>query len=202
MKSVHYLALPTVRQHDETTGWIALPRKLSSIACMLALVVFTAIPHALAVGQLSLDERSANSEAFSGVYVDPGTRTATPSPVLRGFDPPEKDWLPGHRGVDLDVAIGAPVASAGAGIVHFAGNVAGTPTVSINHAGGLRTTYQPVFPRVKAGDHVTVGEIIGTLASPTDGTPGLHWGARTGPKTYINPLDLLGEAIIRLKPWD
>lgn len=68
--------------------------------------------------------------------------------------------------MDLDVVIGAPVASAGTGIVHFAGNVAGTPTVSINHAGGLRTTYQPVFPRVKAGDHVTVGEIIGTLASP------------------------------------
>lgn len=202
MKSVHCLALTAVRQHDETTGWIALPRKLSSIACVLALVVFTVIPQAFAGHEQSLDDRSANSEAFSGVYVDPGTRTATPSPVLRGFDPPEKDWLPGHRGVDLDIAIGAPVASAGAGTVHFAGNVAGTPTVSINHAGGLRTTYQPVFARVKAGDDVTVGEIIGTLASPTDGTPGLHWGARTGPKKYINPLDLLGETIIRLKPWD
>lgn len=71
MKSVHYLALPTVRQHDETTGWIALPRKLSSIACVLALVVFTAIPHALAVDQLSLDDRSANSRRFQAFMLIP-----------------------------------------------------------------------------------------------------------------------------------
>lgn len=132
----------------------------------------------------------------------PGTRSASPSPVLQGFDPPEQDWLPGHRGVDLDIAIGAPIAAAGSGTVHFAGTVAGTPTISINHDGGLRTTYQPVFARVSAGDHVVAGEIIGTLAPPINGEPGLHWGARTGPKTYINPLDLLGEVIIRLKPWD
>ena len=148
-----------------------------------------------------VSEGSASIE-FPGDYVDPGTRSASPSPVLQGFDPPEQDWLPGHRGVDLDIAIGAPIAAAGSGTVHFAGTVTGTPTISINHDGGLRTTYQPVFARVSAGDHVIAGEIIGTLAPPINGKPGLHWGARTGPKTYINPLDLLGDVTIRLKPWD
>lgn len=148
-----------------------------------------------------VSEESASTD-FPGNYVDPGTRSASPSPVLQGFAPPEQDWLPGHRGVDLDIAIGAPIAAAGSGTVHFAGTVAGTPTISINHDGGLHTTYQPVFARVSAGDHVIAGEIIGTLAPPINGEPGLHWGARTGPKTYINPLDLLDEVIIRLKPWD
>ena len=34
----------------------------------------------------------------------------------------------------------------------------------------------------------------------SDGVDALHWGARTGPKTYVNPLRLLRPAVIRLKP--
>lgn len=180
---------------------------------MLACLVFTLVlPSSISVPGLATASAvattptepvtmAATSRHSSAEYVDPGTRTATPSPVLRGFDPPEYDWLAGHRGVDLDIPIGAPIAAAGAGTVHFAGSVAGTPTISIEHDDGIRTTYQPVFARVSAGDQVAIGETIGTLAPPVDGDPGLHWGARVGPKTYINPLDLLGEVIIRLKPW-
>jgi len=41
--------------------------------------------------------------------------------VVRGFDPPPRPWLPGHRGVDLAAVPGAAVRSAGAGVVRFAG---------------------------------------------------------------------------------
>ena len=209
--SLNYAQAPGCRMRTACT--CASPRRpcvrparlvLFVIACVLALVVTPTN-----ASSASADPESARTagvhnttEAYSGNYVDPGTRSASPSPVLRGFDPPEKDWLPGHRGVDLDIPVGAQVAAAGDGTVHFAGSVAGTPTVSIEHDDGIRTTYQPVFAHVRAGDSVAAGDPIGTLAPPTDGDPGLHWGARVGSKSYINPLDLLGEVFSRLKPWD
>ena len=42
--------------------------------------------------------------------------------------------------------------------------------------------------------------ISGRPVHRPDGVCALHWGARTGPKTYINPLRLLQPAVIRLKP--
>src|SRR5690242_19929717 len=74
--------------------------------------------------------------------------------VVRPFDPPPQPWLPGHRGVDLAAGAGAPVYAAGAGTVRFAGQVAGRGVVSVDHAGGLRTTYEPVTPAVAEGQAV------------------------------------------------
>jgi murein DD-endopeptidase MepM/ murein hydrolase activator NlpD len=122
--------------------------------------------------------------------------------VVRAFDPPPKRWLPGHRGVDLAGTAGVPVLAAGPGVVAFAGHVAGVGVISVDHAGGLRTTYQPVRPLVHVGDHVTAGERIGTLDA---GHPGcsraacLHWGLRRG-EQYLDPLVLLGFGRVRLLP--
>ena len=128
--------------------------------------------------------------------------TGGPVAVLASFDPPAHDWLRGHRGVDLALAAGSPVRAAAAGTVAFSGPVAGRPVVSIDHADGIRTTYEPVEPCVQAGDHVEAGQVIGTLLAGhrTDGVDALHWGARTGRKSYINPLRLLTSTAIRLKP--
>lgn len=120
--------------------------------------------------------------------------------VLRPFDKPERDWLPGHRGVDLDLPVGGAVLAAGEGTVAFVGVVAGTPVVSVDHADGVRTTYQPVHARVSGGEEVVEGQLIGTLAHPVDGHAGLHWGARRGTDDYLNPLSLLDAPVIRLKP--
>lgn len=121
-----------------------------------------------------------------------------PGEVITAYDPPEQNWLPGHRGVDLAAGAGSPVRSSGAGTVHFAGSVAGTPTVSVRHEGRFRTTYQPVQASVERGQEVDKGEIIGALAD--DSHPGLHWGALRGQSDYFNPLDLLGRRPIVLKP--
>jgi len=122
--------------------------------------------------------------------------------VVRPFDPPAQRWLPGHRGVDLASERGTPVFAAGPGVVAFAGQVAGVGVVSIDHPGGLRTTYQPVVPRVRAGDRVSAGQRIGTLEA---GHPEcraaacLHWGLRRGDE-YLDPLVLLGLGRVRLLP--
>ncbi len=122
--------------------------------------------------------------------------------VVRGFHPPVRRYGPGHRGVDLAAESGAPVLAAGAGTVVFAGTVAGRGVVSVDHPGGLRTTYEPVSPTVSAGDRVARGEQIGTV---TPGHPGcaatacLHWGVRRG-ADYLNPLRLLTMAPVRLLP--
>lgn len=128
--------------------------------------------------------------------------------VEKRFDKPEHDWLPGHRGVDLAGAPGQPVLAAGAGIVVYAGAVAGKPVVSIDHAGGLRTTYEPVDAEVPVGRRVTRGTRIGVLRAGHDECAAaacLHWGlrrdgARRGRPDYLNPLGLLRLATVRLKP--
>lgn len=82
----------------------------------------------------------------------------------------------------------------------FAGPIAGTPVISIQHADGQRTTYQPVFAWVQAGDAVARGQVIGTLGYPTNQHAGLHWGVKLADKVYRNPLELLEAPEIRLKP--
>jgi murein DD-endopeptidase MepM/ murein hydrolase activator NlpD len=74
--------------------------------------------------------------------------------------------------------------------------------VSIDHAGGLRTTYEPVTPTVVAGQPVRAGEEIGVLDAGHPGCPVaacLHWGLRRG-EVYLDPLALVGRARIRLLP--
>ncbi|MBF6215487.1 M23 family metallopeptidase [Nocardia puris] len=128
--------------------------------------------------------------------------------VERRFDPPDQPWLPGHRGVDLAGAPGQSVYAAGSGIVVFAGTVAGKEVVSIDHPGGLRTTYEPVRAEVPVGRRVARGTPIGTLE---EGHPGcaasacLHWGlrreaGRRGRPEYLDPLGLLRLAPLRLYP--
>lgn len=133
-------------------------------------------------------------------YVDPTTGAPSARHVLRGADIPEKNWQPGHRGVDLAASPGDTVLAAGDGEVVFTGVVVGVPTVSILHPDGIRTTYQPVTATVAKGDRVKEGEPIGTLGAPFNGNFGLQWGALVAKDTYINPLSLLEAPKIRLKP--
>lgn len=135
----------------------------------------------------------------------PGSLWTAPLPALevtRRFEAPPSPYGRGHRGVDLAAAPGAVVLAAGDGVVAFAGSVAGRPVVSIDHAGGLRTTYEPVDPAVGAGQPVARGSPIGTLAAGHTGCPVaacLHWGLRRG-ETYLDPLLLLRPPRVRLLP--
>ncbi|WP_245532313.1 M23 family metallopeptidase [Corynebacterium caspium] len=134
--------------------------------------------------------------------MNPITGKPHSSQVLRAYDPPEKRWQAGHRGVDLAAQSGDPIRAASSGIVAFSGVIAGTPVISITHADGFRTTYQPVYSELSAGTEVVEGQFIGVLGSQNITHPGLHWGARLDSDNngYINPLSLLATPVIRLKP--
>lgn len=130
----------------------------------------------------------------------------SPTPaVTRGFEPPADAYGAGHRGVDLAAAPGQQALAAGPGVVVFAGTLAGRGVVSVDHEGGLRTTYEPVTPDVSVGDQIYQGQPLGTVLA---GHPGctvaacLHWGVRRGDE-YVNPLEYIATAYaLRLKPWD
>jgi murein DD-endopeptidase MepM/ murein hydrolase activator NlpD len=125
-----------------------------------------------------------------------------PPRVVRPFDPPEQPWLPGHRGVDLAAPASAEIHAAGPGTIVYAGRLADRGVVSIAHAGGLRTTYEPVTTTLKVGDQVTGGQLIGTLELGHAGCPApacLHWGLLRG-EQYLDPLALLGLGRVRLLP--
>ncbi|MEV6690647.1 M23 family metallopeptidase [Micromonospora sp. NPDC051196] len=122
--------------------------------------------------------------------------------LVRRFDPPPRPWLAGHRGVDLLAPAGATIRAAGAGTVSYAGLVAGRPVISVTHADGLRTTYEPVEPVVTVGAAVPAGAVLGVLAPGHAGCPQaacLHWGLRRG-SDYLDPLALLGLGRSRLLP--
>lgn len=124
--------------------------------------------------------------------------------VARAFDPPESSYGSGHRGVDLVVAPGSAVLAAGSGTVAFAGPLAGRGVVSVLHADGLRTTYEPVTTGVAVGAHVQRGDVLGVLEPGHPGCPApacLHWGLRRGAEDYLDPLRLLGRWEVRLLPW-
>jgi murein DD-endopeptidase MepM/ murein hydrolase activator NlpD len=124
-----------------------------------------------------------------------------PAVVLRAFAPPPEPWRAGHRGVDLAAEPGAAVRAAGAGVVAFAGRVAGMGTVSVDH-GDLRTTYLPVRAEVARGDPVAAGDRLGTVVAdpPHCGTRiCLHWGLRRG-RDYLDPMALIGRGGVRLLP--
>lgn len=151
---------------------------------------------AIALSTLPLAAVPAPEEPAGTVYEWP---TGAEVAVLRPFEPPEVRWAAGHRGVDLALSPGDPVLAAADGVVAFAGIVASRPVLSIDHADGVRTTYEPVWPSVERGESVAVGQEIGTLQAGHEPFGGLHWGARVG-REYIDPLSLLEDRLVRLYP--
>lgn len=125
--------------------------------------------------------------------------------VIAAFAAPADPYGPGARGVDLAATVGQPVHSAAAGTVAFAGLVAGTPVVTVDH-GAVVTTYEPVVSGVRAGQRVPAGGPVGTVAAlprRCGVRTCLHWGAyRKGsaPRSYLDPLALLHSGPVRLLP--
>ncbi len=175
----------------------------------------------LAVGLLllpSLGHGSATGRGSSPGRAPPAVRLAGPAagtyiwpvrgPVLRGFEPPETPFGAGHRGIDIGAPLGTPIRAAGSGTVAFAGWVAGSLFISIDHPDGVRTTYSWVSEvAVASGAPVERGDVIGRTGPGHPGVdpPHLHFGARVG-STYLDPMLLLGRGslvgLVHLAPLD
>ena len=97
----------------------------------------------------------------------------------------------GHWGIDIGTEFGSVVRAAASGRVTFAGDVAGNRTVTIDHGGGLRTSYSYLDERsVRAGSWTERGDPVGRSGSP-HALPGLHFSVRVF-GTYVDPIAWLG----------
>lgn len=95
----------------------------------------------------------------------------------------------GHWGVDVASKVGNDVFAIGHGTVSFAGTVAGRLSVTIDHGGGLRTSYSYLAGTVVSkGDTVKRGAVVGS-SGIHGGRDAFHLSLRSG-STYLNPLVL------------
>lgn len=111
--------------------------------------------------------------------------------ILRPYIAPETPYSAGHRGIDISAPANAIVRSPADGIIHFSGFVVDRYVVSIDHGGGLMSSFEPVLSRLVEGAPVHRGEQIGTLQSGHCRAPCLHVGARLHGQ-YVSPLNYLG----------
>ena len=116
-------------------------------------------------------------------------------PVIVRFEEPEHRWAPGHRGLDYSVVPGTRVRAAAAGVVRFAGTVANSRAVTIDHGAGYTTTYSDLDTiEVRAGDELGQGAWIGTSGSAHEGgVDGIHLGVKLN-GAYVDPATLLAPA--------
>lgn len=115
-----------------------------------------------------------------------------PFQLVRAFVAPPHPYGSGHRGIDLLPPGGSVVLSPSAGVVAFSGQVAGRGVVTVDHGGGLVSTFEPVDPVVAAGARVERATPLGTPSVGGHAEPGaVHVGVRLDGE-YINPLLLLG----------
>jgi murein DD-endopeptidase MepM/ murein hydrolase activator NlpD len=128
-------------------------------------------------------------------------------PVVRGFDPPEDPYGSGHRGIDIAAPVGTAIVAPEAGIVAFAGSVGGQLFVTLDHGGGLRSSYSWLSATlVREGDAVPRGAVIGLTGAghPGSAAPHLHLGVRLD-GAYVDPLAYLGPPpvadLVHLAPY-
>ncbi|MFF1385792.1 M23 family metallopeptidase [Arthrobacter sp. NPDC058288] len=153
-----------------------------------------AIPAAILLSASAIAPASGTA-GMSGTATVPGSWAwpLAPRPaVVRAFDPPDKPWMSGHRGVDLQAAAdGGPVTAPESGTVTFVGVVVDRPVITIDHGNGLRSSFEPVESSLPSGAAVSRGDVIGTLMTGhCSSLPCVHWGVRRG-EEYINPLSLV-----------
>jgi murein DD-endopeptidase MepM/ murein hydrolase activator NlpD len=111
-------------------------------------------------------------------------------PVVERFEPPPTPYAAGHRGVDFAAPRDTPVRASADGFVTFAGRVGDALHVVVQHDNGWRTSYAFLAStRVKRGDRVDQGEILGTSGGAGHRNGALHFGLRIG-DAYADPLRL------------
>ncbi len=115
--------------------------------------------------------------------------------IIKPFD------LDEHRGIDIAGTTGDSIVTAQDGVVYWVGKTPrGEPCISIDHPGGITTTYLPVTASVSKGQSVKAGDTIGKLSSEIDKSSSiqhLHLGlfetVTRADKKYLDPCNYLSD---------
>ena len=140
------------------------------------------------------NDRAGAVEIVDALAATGGWSWPIVGPVVRPYDPPEDPYGTGHRGIDIGAPVGTPVLAVDAGTVTFAGPVGGQLFVTVDHGGGLSSTYSWLSAvEVRRGQIVARGARLGLsgVGHPGATTPHLHLGAKQD-GAYVDPMALLG----------
>ncbi|WP_166408896.1 murein hydrolase activator EnvC family protein [Labedella phragmitis] len=103
------------------------------------------------------------STAVAAARADWSWPTAGRRHIVDAFDAPEHRFGAGHRGIDIAAAVGETITASANGTVIFSGPVAGRSVITVDHGGGLVSSYDPIVPNVRSGAPVSAGHVLGTL---------------------------------------
>lgn len=197
----HRMASPSgsphlVRSHSSRAARVAIT---AALACLVLLGGGGAPLAAPASVHTTTAPRSgpspADSSASEGAWrwpVDGGRH------VSAAYRAPAHAYGPGHRGMDVTAAVGTAVGAPADGVVAFQGVVVDRPVLTIRHADGLVSSFEPLESSLRAGDTVSRGQEIGRVSTGGHTAPGaLHVGVRRDGE-YINPMLLFG-AVLRAR---
>lgn len=159
----------------------SLKRRSTPVAAVV-LLVLAALSGATSAAAVSPDA----SGRYGWVWPLGGPRQ-----ILRPYIAPETPYAAGHRGIDIAATPAAVVRSPADGVIRFSGFVVDRYVVSIDHGGGLISSFEPVLSPLADGTVVHRGEPIGALQSGHCRAPCLHFGVRLHGR-YVSPLNYLG----------
>lgn len=120
-------------------------------------------------------------------------RPPVDAPVTDPFRPPQDPYGSGNRGIEYDTEPGDVVRAAAAGAVVFSGAVAGSLHVTIDHGGGLVSSYSYLQRiSVRAGVEVAPSQVIAIAGER------LHFSVRAN-GSYVDPFGFIGVQRIRVR---
>lgn len=138
----------------------------------------------IVIGSLAITGRSASS-------AEPcvGLEWPVSGPVVAGFQPINR--YEGHWGTDIGANAGTVVRAAAAGHVTFAGVVVANQTVTLDHGGGLKTSYSYLSETfVVRGQRLRPGDVVG-VSGEAHGSESVHLSVRIN-GTYVDPVGWFG----------
>lgn len=168
----------------------ALARIGSVIVTVLALALSGPSPAAAAPTSAASYERpSTSADEATGDWLWP---LEGPRNVVAEYRAPAHEYGAGHRGIDLAAPVGSVVRAPADGVVAFRGTVVDRALITIEHADGYVTTFEPLLSELSPGDAVAAGDPIGTVDVGGHAQAAtLHVGVRLN-GVYVNPLLMFG----------
>lgn len=173
--------------------------------CVLANIAFTiccAQPTASAYAQ------SADDVAHEVAQAACRTSMLWPlehAQVIGEYDALAKQWLPGHRGLDLRARPQDAIIAPADGVVAFSGKVAGKSVVTLRHGaetGSLTSTFEPAVTTRPVGAVIVKGERFARVEGGSEHCADecLHWGLKSGGRDYADPSGRVRPMRVELKP--